>query len=79
MSGIFITPLCDDFQLRPTAPLFAVCATDHTLSKPLEWTNIERSLWQHAITIIAWEKQLFSAQLRADVKQYYQSDKAMYM
>lgn len=29
--------------------------------------------------IIAWEKQLFSAQLRADVKQYYQSDRAMYM
>jgi hypothetical protein len=29
--------------------------------------------------IIAREEQLFSAQLRADVKQYYQSDKAMYM
>jgi len=50
MAGIFIIPLCDDCQLRPSAPLFAVCTTDHTLSKPLEWTNIERSLWQHAIT-----------------------------
>lgn len=29
--------------------------------------------------IIAWEKQLFSAQLTEDVKQYYQSDKAMHM
>jgi len=79
MSGIFITPLCDDCPTQANCTsACSLCNWSHTF----QTTGVNRYRKKSMATchyIIAWEKQLFSAQLRADVKEYYQSNKAMYM
>jgi len=79
MSGIFVTPLCDDCPTQTNCTsVCSLCNWSHTFLT----TGVNKFRKKSMATchyLIAWEEQLFSAQLRADVKQYYQSDKAMYM